>query len=951
MADTYLRKNLDKWPVQSGLRIGALNICSLPNKLDDLAVLLHNNGNNLHILGISESRCTKKQEDQVKMDNYRTEHSFATSDKKSVNRVGLVVYTHDSIDYERRADLEHQDIECLWLKIKYAGSSRLLVGFIYRNGRVNQADWSSSFAEMLDGVSSQNCNYLLLGDMNLNLFSEQKAWTSLYTSFSLKQLINVPTRKTDSTSTLIDHIYTNNDHIISEICVPTSGISDHFPTFCTIRHKRPKFLKNKHDTYYFRNFKRFKEQDFVNDLLQAPFESVFSITDPSCALRLWADIFSSISDKHAPMTKKRIKTDTFPPWLTPDIRSEMKIRDALKKENKLPEFKKQRNKVKSLIRRSKIDYFQSLVKNRSDPKLIWKAIKSLTNTNTSNKQPNICPDVFNHYFTNVATNLINSRPSLLDDSFKSCLNNIDNFVASRLGVNQSFDLPFMSTIDVISYLKLMKSKKSTGLDNINCRLMKMSAPYIADSLTYVYNLFIHTAIIPDAFKCAKCVPIHKAGDFNDVKNFRPISVLSLLCKPFERHIFNHLYHFFETFNLLHFCQSAFRKGHSCETALLNITERLYNSCNDGQLAGLVFIDFSKAFDMIDHLRLILKLKHYGISNHTLNILKSYLSNRTQSVCIKSNKSTLLPIKYGVPQGSILGPLLFSIFINDLPLSIKTSESNLFADDATLLSLASSISTLNENLNLSMSALKKWCFANLMFVNATKSGCMLVCTRQKRMNLPCASLDIRFNNESIPQVSSHRLLGIILDQNLTWCDHIDMLLNRISSKIYQLSRIKNFIDINTRKLFYFAYIQPYFDYCSSVWGHTYSSHTKRLSSIQRRALRGVNNNEISNYRDLFVSFNILPVNDKVKFRDCVLIHKILYGDAPTYLSSVVNKRTSQYFSYEPRLIVPFPNIDIYKMSFSYKGVISWNQLPPLLRRVTTFGSFKSSLLNYLLGKNN
>ena len=251
----------------------------------------------------------------------------------------------------------------------------------------------------------------------------------------------------------------------------------------------------------------------------------------------------------------------------------------------------------------------------------------------------------------------------------------------------------------------------------------------------------------------------------------------------------------------------------------------------------------------------------------------------------------------------------------------------------------------------MSALKKWCFANLMFVNATKSGCMLVCTRQKRMNLPCASLDIRFNNESIPQVSSHRLLGIILDQNLTWCDHIDMLLNRISSKIYQLSRIKNFIDINTRKLFYFAYIQPYFDYCSSVWGHTYSSHTKRLSSIQRRALRGVNNNVISNYRDLFVSFNILPVNDKVQFRDCILIHKILYGDAPTYLSSVVNKRTSQYFSYEPRLVVPFPNIDIYKMSFSYKGVISWNQLPPLLRRVTTLESFKSSLLNYLLGKNN
>ena len=313
--------------------------------------------------------------------------------------------------------------------------------------------------------------------------------------------------------------------------------------------------------------------------------------------------FLSITDKHAPITKKTIKTDTFPPWLTSDIISEMKVRDTLKKQNNLAEFRKQRNKVKSLVRRSKIDYFNSLIKNKSKPTLIWKAIKTLTNANISKKQPDICPDVFNHYFTNVATNLINSRPSNLDDNFTSCLENIDDFVASRLGVNQSFVLPFMSTIDVISYLKLMNTKKSTGLDNINCRLLKMSAPFIADSLTYVYNLFIQTATIPDAFKCAKCVPIHKAGDLNDVTNFRPISVLSLLCKPFERHAFNNLYHFFDTFNLLHFCQSAFRKGHSCETALLNITEKLYNSCNNGKLTDLIFIAFSKAFDIIDHSRL------------------------------------------------------------------------------------------------------------------------------------------------------------------------------------------------------------------------------------------------------------------------------------------------------------------------------------------------------------
>ena len=550
--------------------------------------------------------------------------------------------------------------------------------------------------------------------------------------------------------------------------------------------------------------------------------------------------------------------------------------------------------------------------------MIWKAIKSLTNTNLSKKQPDICPDSFNQYFTNVAPNLINSIPSNADSKFNSCLENIDKFVGSKLRANQSFNLPFLSTTDVVSYIKLMKCKKSTGLDNISCKLLKTAAPYIADSLTYVYNLFIDTTSIPDSLKCAKCVPVHKSGDFSNVTNFRPISVLSLLCKPFERHIFKNLYFFFEKFKLFHNLQSAFRKGHSCETALLNVTERLYNTCNNGKLAGLVFIDFSKAFDMIDHSKLLSKLKHYAVSDHTIGIFESYLSNRTQSVCINSKQSTLLPIKYGVPQGSILGPLLFSIFINDLPLCINTSESNLFADDTTLLSLASNVATLNENLNISMDALKRWCISNLMFVNAKKSGCMLVCTRQKRMKLPCGTLHIHFNNDTIPQVTHHRLLGVILDQNLTWGNHIDKTCYKISSKIYLLNRIKNFIDIETRKLFYFAYIQPYLDYCSSVWGHTYQSNISRISSLQKRALKRINCNVFDPHQNLYLSFNIIPFTDKVKFQDCILIHKIIHGEAPNYLSSLLNLNLSQYFSHQSRLIIPFPNMDIFKMSFSYSG---------------------------------
>ena len=377
-----------------------------------------------------------------------------------------------------------------------------------------------------------------------------------------------------------------------------------------------------------------------------------------------------------------------------------------------------------------------------------------------------------------------------------------------------------------------------------------------------------------------------------------------------------------------------------------MTEELYSACNNSKITGLVFVDFAKAFDMIDHEKLLSKLKHYCISDHTIELIRSYLSNRLQAVVVNSTQSNLSHLSYGVPQGSILGPLLFSIYINDLPLSIKTSICHLFADDTTFSSCGSSVESIRYDLDGALCDLFTWCVANSMLVNPQKSECMLICTRQKRMKLGDALLNLQFNNIMLPQVSTHKILGVILDQNLSWSNHSILISSILASKVYQLNCIKHFIDLPTRKLFYFAYIQPYIEYCSSVWGHCCKSHLIRIISLQKRSFKLILGSNMFDYETMSHLLDIVPFNKKIMVNDCILLHKVITGFAPDYLSGYILKQSSHYFSSDTRIVVPFPNMDIMKMSFSYNSAFYWNKLPFGLRNVQGLKQFKGALLNYV-----
>ena len=719
--------NYSRWPTKDGLRVGHLNICHIINKMTDVCRLMHNNDKFFHIFGFSESwtkECMTNNLISI------TGYNLIRKNCKQKFETGLVVYVHNSINFKIRDDLCFPNIEIIWLEIicNHKTSDTLLVGFIYRHPKSN-SKWYDNFIDMMDRVWLLNKEILLLGDLNIDFFQPCPKWSNIINAFNLHQCVHSATRTPNSSassSTLIDHLYSSNPSSIFEICVPKISVSDHNAIFAVWNKKGFKISKNHHSVITFRSYKHFNLSSYYADLSVAPFSNIYSFTDPDSALEFWCSTFLDVVNKHIPLTQKRVKSSILPIWLTTEILTEMLKRDKLRNSGSYNDFKKQRNLVQYMIRKSKRDSFRKLVQDKRNGSLIWKAIHQLTKPYTSNNKCSIPVDVLNNHFSTIGDTLNSTNKNI--HSFDS--SNLQQFCKSKIN-EETFSIPLLSTHEVFVYLSSLNNKNSSGFDGISPKILKLSAPYVVDSLTYLFNLCLSQNYFPKLFKHAKVIPLFKKGDINDCNNYRPISLLSSISKPLERHIHSHFSSFIEKHQLFHTHQSGFRKLHSCETALCRITDSWLSEINNRKAVGVIFIDFTKAFDMINHTILIEKLKMYGIDKNAECFFTSYLSNRSQSVCLDGSISSERVISRGVPQGSILGPLLFSLYINDLPLSVQHAICDLFADDTSLQNANYNIDHINHHLNQSMKSLENWCDSNDMLVHPKKTECMLICPCQRR----------------------------------------------------------------------------------------------------------------------------------------------------------------------------------------------------------------------------
>ena len=947
-----------------GMHIGHLNVQGLQNKFDQVALMLNSERNDIHVLGLSETKLKDfHPDDAFPIDNYQLfrKDRVITCERKEYGG-GINVYVKEGIKCARRSDLETDEVECLFLEIFPNNGKSFLIGNLYRNPK-ESVQWNQLFEDMTEKVLKEEKETYFLGDFNRDLLNSQikKSWLEYMEQFGLIQQVTVPTRQTEVSSTLIDHVYSNSPSNISSVTVPKVGLSDHYPIFLT-RKINASLPKSSHYTIKYRSYKNFNEENFINELSSASWDVIKVFEDPDDILETWSTMFLDIVDIHLPVKEHRVKNKQQPKWLTPEIMNAMKTRDRYKSLNNDQEYKVWRNKVKQMIKKSKKMQYRSLIEeNNSKPSNIWKIFKELGATKNKSKCTTNTISVdgheytdsleianeFNKFFVTVASKL--KEPNLQPN-----FERLDKFCDERIPKDTEFSIPFLTREKVEKYLKDLDLSKATGTDDIGPRLLKLSAPFISDSITYICNKSIQNSEFPSKWKEGKVTPLFKNGTKEDVNNYRPISILPILSKIIEKHVHDSLMEFLNSFELLHKTQSGFRPNHSCETALTYMIDSWLKAINDDEIVGVVMVDFKKAFDLVDHNLLIDKLKHYRLSDTTIKWFSSYLIGRKQKVSIGNKLSDEERVLNGVPQGSILGPLMFLLFINDLPLNTDNVKTDLYADDTILHEKGKSILNIKNKLQISLNNLQEWCKNNGMVLNTAKTKVMLITTRQKRVHITKEDMTLTYNHVILNDISEDKILGVQVDDHLLFSYHIDKTAKKITSNIWLLSRIKDFLNTEHRVQFYKSFIQPHLDYCNIVWGATTQSNLLRLFRLQKRACKIFLDYNVDNIFESMKDLKIMTIYERIFFRKAKFMYKVSNSITPSYINDMFIRRTTNLAlrsSTSINYIPPKPNKEIFKRSISYSGPLIWNSLPAEIRQAESMSSFHLRCINWMKGTQN
>ena len=453
---------------------------------------------------------------------------------------------------------------------------------------------------------------------------------------------------------------------------------------------------------------------------------------------------------------------------------------------------------------------------------------------------------------------------------------------------------------------------------------------IAEPLADLINLSFTTGIYIEKLKISKIIPIYKEkGDELLSQNYRPISLLSNINKIFEKIMHKRLYSFMEKQGAIFEKQFGFRKHHSTSHALLDLTEDIRQAIDSNKFSCGVFIDLQKAFDTVDHTILLKKLDHYGIRGVANAWFNSYLTNRKQYVSISGFDSDLKTAEFGVPQGSVLGPLLFLIYINDLHQAIKFCTTRHFADDTNLLINNNSLKQIKKHLNLDLRKLCNWLRANKISLNCSKTELIIFRNPKKQINY---DPKIKINGKKLVPSQSVKYLGIILDPNLTWSPHVDSLSAKLSRATGMLAKTRHYVSENTLRSIYFGIFSSLLTYGSQIWGQFANKHVNRLQKLQNKAIRIIN---FGDYREpvdpLYYRSKILKLSDHVKLQNFIFVHNSLNDNLPLSLKNTF-KITADKYVYNTRAsaqhIIELPKVrtSYYGLySIRYRSSAHWNLL--------------------------
>ena len=487
------------------------------------------------------------------------------------------------------------------------------------------------------------------------------------------------------------------------------------------------------------------------------------------------------------------------------------------------------------------------------------------------------------FFCNIGPELANSIKGPEGKSYKDYL---------KQNILCSFAFSTVDTDYIKKMIASLKSKSSFGHDGVSGILLKHLSPEIYKVLTCIINQSLMTGIFPSSLKIAKISPIYKKEDPHLTDNYRPISLLPVISKVFEKVAFNQVYDYFNENNLLYKSQYGFRKKHSTELAGLEFNDKIVNYLDKGQLPLAIFLDLSKAFDTIDHDILIRKLHFYGMAGNSLNWFKSYLTNRKQYVQFKDSISSYSMIKTGVPQGSILGPLLFIIYMNDIAQVTDKFYFTIYADDTTLIAPICTFSvndkhdfdTISLNINAELKLITDWLALNKLSLNAKKTKMMVFHYPQKRISN--MKLKLLINRTQIEQVKEFCFLGVVFDECLTWKAHVQKIGGKISMANGTLSRLKKFIPQEVLKIIYNSLILPHLNFGILLWGH----NSKRIFRLQKWAVRAVTSSKYNAHTNpIFQKLRLIKLEDIRNLSYLKFHYKYTKNELPRYFDNMFDQK--------------------------------------------------------------
>ena len=744
----------------------------------------------------------------------------------------LIMYVHDDFAYK---DLNQEII--------ISGTSTLFESHFVEIWRKTCRFQKYVIGNLLNRLRTRSKFVYICGDYNIDILKmcSNNNYNTFYEnviSSSFAPKITLPTRICDTTSTLIDNIYKNvldKSHTSGILIRP---ISDHQMYFCIMNENyiKPAIAQKYVEVEVFNveaieNFKT----EIANLEIHDKSDKTLN-RDPNHNYEIFSTLLQNAKSKHIPkrikkFNKRRHKKER---WMTDELLAQVIKKNEMYVDWKTtpiahPDYEKVKFNFKGYekivlkgIERAKRDYFDRVfLAYKCDMKRTWQVISETLNRN---KRKHDMPSLFTHE----GRDLVDSTE--IANAFNTYFANIGKNLSSQIDQNnviadykQYLTSPTRETLKfecitkdyTIKAIDNLENKNSSGHDGISNTLLKTIKNDISQSLTIIINQMLTIGIFPDAFKLSKVIPLFKKGDSSLLVNYRPISLLPTISKVFERVIHDQMYEYFNQFNLLAEQQYGFRKQHSTEYAAIKLIDHVSKEMEAGKTPTSVYIDLSKAFDTLTFEVLLYKLKYYGVTDTAFDLLKSYLTNRKQYVVFDVCQSEHVEIYTGVPQGSILGPLFFSIYINDLITVSDRLNFLMYADDTTIYFNLEDFDNLTKetDINRELEKVNIWLKLNKLSLNTQKTKLMLFHRKQKHLD----EINVVINGIEIEHVPSFNFLGIMLDENLSWKSHIEMVGNKISKVTGILYRLKNVFPENVLFVLYNSLIVSYMNYGLLLWG--------------------------------------------------------------------------------------------------------------------------------------